>query len=877
MDSKDFARYKKHEPFFGSWHIVRELGEGSFGKVFEIEREDFGEIYKSALKVLTVPSKESELKSVMNNGLDVESATEYFEGVVKDIVSEIVLMSKFKGTSNIVSYEDHQVIPHKDGIGWDILIRMELLTPLFDHFKVNPLRQKDVIQLGIDICNALELCQKHSIIHRDIKPENIFVSEFNDYKLGDFGIARTIEKTTSGLSKKGTYNYMAPEVYRGDEYGSSVDIYSLGITMYRLLNNNRAPFFPPYPEKVKHSDGENAIKRRMGGEQIPPPSAADDLLTTVILKACAFSPTDRYTSPVAMRQDLEAISSEKNNSLASDLDEKTHEIYDSYAPSSSKSSTSSKSFSSSKGSIGSVKPAPMPLDGTDNEATVCVDENDEIIVNPPPTPQSGEKRSKLPLILSIAGGAAALIVVLIIVVFSGDDSYIPVTGQGDVTTPDVIPPNNGQEVLDPITIPSDYLVSIYTTQVLHLNPQQTESILLGLDEENNIVERTTFDANGNQVNRVTFVRNENRIYHTYYDTSDAVSYSFMSEYTTGEGFEHFFLSTDAERTRLQYIVLEQRQSITDTFTILPIFADNSTSSHTPRIQFNGRTIQGWTLQEYIQLSEGYYAITTTNFSLDGVQLGSRTTHNFNEYGLITTIVIYTRDGRPEYRIEYFYQDDAIENKFETRYIYSIAHGRGLDEGVSFHLSERTLNMFTGDGTIISSSSYRYERGVLSHYVFREIVNGRVVAITHSNPDGSVFLGASFPSESIPLGLPIDLGAEQIDAILQLELRAGYISNFIAVRAVGEIARLDWQWVDNERDVFSDRDGNTVEFWPHIPRARVNGEYVDILAGCGTGTAPILIGEHRFVPVGFFNNPAMQPFGINASWDEILEWVAISPR
>ena len=88
--------------------------------------------------------------------------------------------------------------------------------------------------MGVDICKALELYQKYNIIHRDIKPENIFVSDNGDFKLGDFGIARTIEKTMSDLSKKGTYNYMAPEVYQGGEYGFSVDLYSLGIVLYRI-------------------------------------------------------------------------------------------------------------------------------------------------------------------------------------------------------------------------------------------------------------------------------------------------------------------------------------------------------------------------------------------------------------------------------------------------------------------------------------------------------------------------------------------------------------------------------------------------------------------------------------------------------------------
>ena len=50
--------------------------------------------------------------------------------VLKEIINENEIMAQLKGNSNIVSYEDHMIIPHDDGIGYDILIRMELLTPL---------------------------------------------------------------------------------------------------------------------------------------------------------------------------------------------------------------------------------------------------------------------------------------------------------------------------------------------------------------------------------------------------------------------------------------------------------------------------------------------------------------------------------------------------------------------------------------------------------------------------------------------------------------------------------------------------------------------------------------------------------------------------
>ena len=53
----DINYYKQYEPIFGSWRITRQIGEGSFGKVFEIEREDFGVTYRAALKAITVPAR----------------------------------------------------------------------------------------------------------------------------------------------------------------------------------------------------------------------------------------------------------------------------------------------------------------------------------------------------------------------------------------------------------------------------------------------------------------------------------------------------------------------------------------------------------------------------------------------------------------------------------------------------------------------------------------------------------------------------------------------------------------------------------------------------------------------------------------------------
>ena len=242
------------------------------------------------------------------DGLDRQGASSYFRETVVALNREIALMNKVKGHSNIVSYEDHDVIEHTDGIGWDILIRMELLTPISQYFKqFDTIPRQAVLRLGIDLCRALEVCEKYSIIHRDIKPANIFISDTGDFKLGDFGVARTASASTGASTFAGTVNYMAPEVFRREKYTASVDTYSLGLVMYQLLNANRMPFYPPYPQPLTALAKERAHDRRLAGEPLPDPVNASGPLADILRKACAPVPADRFASPTEMRLALEAV------------------------------------------------------------------------------------------------------------------------------------------------------------------------------------------------------------------------------------------------------------------------------------------------------------------------------------------------------------------------------------------------------------------------------------------------------------------------------------------------------------------------------------------------------------------------------------------
>ena len=286
------------------WEIIRKIGSGSFGVVYEAKKRDQLET-RAAIKVISIPQNESELQTLFAEGMTEEASRTYMENVKNDFVSEIKLMNSFKAMQNIVSIEDYAVVQKRDRIGWDIFIRMELLTPFNTYVSTHDLSESEIIKVGTDICTALELCERNNVIHRDIKPENIFVNKYGDFKLGDFGIARKLENVSGGLSQKGSFNYMAPEVVKGSRYDNRVDIYSLGLVLYKLTNNNCLPFLNPKKQILTPGERSQATQRRLEGEPFEPPCNASKLLSDAIMCACSANPNLRFNTATAMKSALQ--------------------------------------------------------------------------------------------------------------------------------------------------------------------------------------------------------------------------------------------------------------------------------------------------------------------------------------------------------------------------------------------------------------------------------------------------------------------------------------------------------------------------------------------------------------------------------------------
>ena len=307
------ARLSALEPFWGAWYLDELLGEGSYGKVYRIRRKEFDKVYYAALKWVPVPQNEQEPLKQMRAGEDEASTRAYYRDIVNLLHNELVLMSVLRGNSNIVSYEDHMIVERKDSIGYDVLMRMELLTPLPD-LVGKGLKVKDVVQLGLDMCSALMLCEQAHIVHRDIKPDNIFKSGFGHYKLGDFGVARQLERTQGAMSRKGTPHYMAPELMIGADSGKEVDQYSLGLVLHHLLNGNRIPFVDVSSRLPTTAERDEAFQKRMKGQPIPPPILGSEHLKSVVCKAAAYKAEDRYQDAKALRDALLACQADMEDS-----------------------------------------------------------------------------------------------------------------------------------------------------------------------------------------------------------------------------------------------------------------------------------------------------------------------------------------------------------------------------------------------------------------------------------------------------------------------------------------------------------------------------------------------------------------------------------
>lgn len=308
MDKK----FQEGSYVFGHWKIQEELRSGQFGDLFALLYEDHGKEYHALLKVVSVPRNLKDLMVMQDN---VEDFTAYVDSVLSFVLEEVSLMAELGGNPHVVSYFDHILEPHPNGIGYDVLIRTERLTSLEEYASAHCLSKGNVLQLGIDICKALEECHKKSIFHRDINPDHIYVTDSGTFKLGDFGLPCVESNDIPSLESERNQDFMAPELLKGENYDHTVDIYSLALLIHRLLNRG-VPAFYPDDHSANWIEMEEAQFRRMAGATLPPPYyAKKGKLSKILAKACHHDPNMRYQSAQELRLELENLKTKKDDFL----------------------------------------------------------------------------------------------------------------------------------------------------------------------------------------------------------------------------------------------------------------------------------------------------------------------------------------------------------------------------------------------------------------------------------------------------------------------------------------------------------------------------------------------------------------------------------
>jgi serine/threonine-protein kinase len=269
---------------FGHYRLIEQIGAGGMGVVFRAHDEQLRR--DVAVKILP--------HDLFSDAASRERFRKEALAVGRLNHPNIAMAFDF-GEQNGVDYLVTEYIP---GINLDEKIGKQ------------PLPQKTVLELGIQILSGLEAAHRENVVHRDLKPGNIRLNRDAQVKILDFGLAKLTEpfdenadtiNLTSSVSISGTLPYMAPELLRAEEADARADIWAAGAVMYEMATGRRA--FPDRQpslviDAILHYDPvrPTLINKKLTAS-----------LEAVILKALDRDPDRRYQSAREFRVDLQRL------------------------------------------------------------------------------------------------------------------------------------------------------------------------------------------------------------------------------------------------------------------------------------------------------------------------------------------------------------------------------------------------------------------------------------------------------------------------------------------------------------------------------------------------------------------------------------------
>lgn len=266
----------------GRYKIVRELGKGAMGVVYEGLDPNIGR--RVAIKTAR--------RDVINAS---SNASEMMERFLREARAAGAL-----NHPNIITIYDAD---EENGIAYiamEFLDGGDLRDVIEKHKQLDP---EDIVELGAAVCEALACAHDHGVVHRDIKPANVMMPANAPAKVADFGIAHMSDSTlTQEGALIGTPFYMSPEQFMGKKVDGRSDLFSVAVMLYELATGEK-PFTGEALSTVMH----HVIRT----DPVPPHELNFNItepLSLVILKSMSKRPADRYPNgramAVALRESL---------------------------------------------------------------------------------------------------------------------------------------------------------------------------------------------------------------------------------------------------------------------------------------------------------------------------------------------------------------------------------------------------------------------------------------------------------------------------------------------------------------------------------------------------------------------------------------------
>jgi tetratricopeptide (TPR) repeat protein/tRNA A-37 threonylcarbamoyl transferase component Bud32 len=292
MEDLKHGRAPAENPFperLGDCRILREVGRGGMGVVYEAEQESLGR--RVAVKVLTAPAL-----------LDPEQ--------LHRLHREAQAMARLHHTNIVPVFGIHAhdglsylVMQFIDGRGLDQEIA-DWKSRIADRSAPRDRQAaichpQRVAQVGLQVAEAMAYAHRQGVLHRDIKPSNLLLDGRGTVWVTDFGLAKLVEQDEASRPSEtaGTLRYMAPERFRGQSDVRS-DVYGLGLTLYEMLTLR-----PAFDEVDR-----GRLVHQVTQEEPPAPRKYNATiprdLETVVLRALARDPEHRYQSAEALAEDL---------------------------------------------------------------------------------------------------------------------------------------------------------------------------------------------------------------------------------------------------------------------------------------------------------------------------------------------------------------------------------------------------------------------------------------------------------------------------------------------------------------------------------------------------------------------------------------------